>query len=90
MGENICILIKIEKKKKQTNKVCPERCFSVSQLFQIRCGVICGEYWRRLGTGLTKIFSFLCYLEVVSIEAMLFLFACAAYFGNMDNDIAKQ
>lgn len=51
---------------------------------------MCGEHGRRRGTGWTKIFSFLCYLEVVSIEATLFLFACAAYFGNMDNDIAKQ
>lgn len=47
------------------------------------------------GTGLTKIFVlfffFKCYLEVVSIEATsLFLFACAASFGNMDNAIAKQ
>lgn len=29
---------------------------------------------------------FLCFLKVVSVEALVFLFAYVASFGNMDND----
>lgn len=54
-----------------------------------------GEIWRvGGGTDLTDFFSsFFSMLSrgSLSIEATsLFLFACAASFGNMDNDIAKQ
>lgn len=48
------------------------------------------------GHGLDKDFFFSSFFSMLSrgslfIEATsLFLFACAASFGNMDNDIAKQ
>lgn len=61
MGEIYAFLLKTKKKK----KVRQQRRFSVSQLFQIRCGVKYGEF--RGGHGLDKdLCAFFFFLNAIS------------------------
>lgn len=80
------------KKKKEKENLCPERAlFSVTLV----PNKVWGETWRvleEMGHGLDEELFFPTLSRGgLSIEATSsFLFACAASFGNTDNDIAKQ